>query len=53
MITKKQLLKMVSEEELIKNLVPAFKSNITKKNYKSIFSEKDERPSMSIYKDFS
>ena len=53
MITKKQLLKKVSEETLIKNLVPAFNSNITKKNYKSIFSEKDKSPSMSIYKDVS
>ena len=49
MITIDNILSRVSEEELIRYLVPNFNSNIRQKNYKSIFSEKDNRPSMSIY----
>lgn len=52
MITKEEILKKVGGEEyLIRHLVPTFSSNLRKKNYKSIFSEKDDRPSMSIYKE--
>ncbi|MGI2298326.1 hypothetical protein ACRRVB_00650 [Candidatus Cardinium hertigii] len=52
MITKEKVLeKAGGEEYLIRHLVPTFNSNVRKKNYKSIFSEKDDRPSMSIYQD--
>lgn len=52
MITKEQILEKVGGEEyLIRYLVPTFNSKVRKKNYKSIFSEKDDRPSMSIYKE--
>ncbi|MDN5247464.1 MAG: VapE domain-containing protein [Candidatus Cardinium sp.] len=52
MITKEKILEKVGGEEyLIRYLVPTFSSNVRKKNYKSIFSEKDNRPSMSIYQD--
>ena len=52
MITKEKILEKVGGEEyLIRHLVPTFNSNVRKKNYKSIFSEKDDRPSMSIYQE--
>lgn len=52
MITKEKILEKVGGEEyLIRYLVPTFSSNVRKKNYKSIFSEKDNRPSMSIYQE--
>ena len=52
MITKEKILEKVGGEEyLIRYLVPTFRSNLRKKNYKSIFSEKDDRPSMSIYQE--
>ncbi|MEF2229238.1 MAG: VapE domain-containing protein [Candidatus Cardinium sp.] len=52
MITKEKVLEKVGGEEyLIRHLVPTFNSNVRKKNYKSIFSEKDDRPSMSIYRE--
>ena len=52
MITKEKILEKVGGEEyLIRYLVPTFSSNVRKKNYKSIFSEKDDRPSMSIYQE--
>ena len=52
MITKEKILEKVGGEEyLIRHLVPTFSSNVRKKNYKSIFSEKDDRPSMSIYQE--
>ncbi|MCG8339676.1 MAG: toprim domain-containing protein [Cytophagales bacterium] len=50
MLTSEKVLSKVSEEELIEYLVPDFKCNIKQKNYKSIFSDKDNRPSMSIYR---
>ena len=54
MITKEKILEKVGGEEyLIRHLVPSFDTNIRKKNYKSIFSEKDSRPSMSIYEEGS
>ncbi|TSJ79779.1 VapE domain-containing protein [Cardinium endosymbiont of Dermatophagoides farinae] len=52
MITKEKILERVGGEEyLIRHLVPTFSSKVRKKNYKSIFSEKDDKPSMSIYKE--
>ena len=52
MLTKEQVLeKAGGEENLIRHLVPTFNPNLRKKNHKSIFSVKDSRPSMSIYKD--
>lgn len=51
-LTKEKILeKAGGEENLIRHLVPTFNPNLRKKNYKSIFSVKDDRPSMSIYKD--
>ncbi len=50
MITKEDILNKIGEEALIKNLVPSF-DPLRKKNYKSIFSEKDNNPSLSFYKD--
>ncbi|MGI2299169.1 toprim domain-containing protein, partial [Candidatus Cardinium hertigii] len=52
MITKEKVLeKAGGEEYLIRHLVPTFNPNVRKKNYKSIFSEKDDKPSLSIYLD--
>lgn len=52
MLTKEQVLERAGgEENLIRHLVPTFNPKLRKKNYKSIFSLKDDRPSMSIYKD--
>ncbi|MGI2299109.1 VapE domain-containing protein [Candidatus Cardinium hertigii] len=52
MLTKEKILEKAGGEEfLIRHLVPTFNSNVRKKNYKSIFSEKDNRPSMSIFCD--
>ncbi|UWW97538.1 MAG: hypothetical protein NMK33_06325 (plasmid) [Candidatus Cardinium sp.] len=52
MITKEKILEKVGGEEyLIRYLVPTFNSKVRKKNYKSIFSESDNRPSMSIYQE--
>jgi predicted P-loop ATPase len=51
MIEKSVLLSVVSEEDMIRHLVPDFEGNIRKKNYKSIFSETDRHPSLSLYKD--
>ncbi|MGI2257531.1 toprim domain-containing protein [Candidatus Cardinium hertigii] len=52
MLTKEKILERCGGEEyLIRHLVPTFNSNVRKKNYKSIFSEKDNRPSMSIFTD--
>jgi predicted P-loop ATPase len=52
MLTKEKILEKVGgEENLIHHLVPNFNTKLRKKNYKSIFSEKDDRPSMSIYQD--
>lgn len=49
-MTKLQLLQNVSEEQIIKHYLPAF--NPTKKsNYKSPFTDKDEKPSLTLYKD--
>lgn len=51
MLTKERILAKVTQEDLIKYLVPEFDPTIPKKNYTSKFSETDRRPSMSIYKD--
>ncbi|CCM10675.1 protein of unknown function (plasmid) [Cardinium endosymbiont cEper1 of Encarsia pergandiella] len=52
MITKEKILeKAGGEANLIRHLVPTFNPNVRKKNYKSIFSEKDDKPSMSIFTD--
>lgn len=52
MLTKEEILdKAGGEVSLIRHLVPAFNPNLGKKNYKSIFSVKDDKPSMSIYRD--
>ena len=45
-LTKEIILERVTEEEIVRFLVPSYDSNIRKKNYQSIFSEKDDRPSM-------
>lgn len=49
-MTKAQLLKSVSEEQIISFYVPGF-SATSSKNYKSPFAEKDDHPSLSFYKD--
>ncbi|PHT96708.1 hypothetical protein BC332_34365 [Capsicum chinense] len=52
MMTKEKILEKAGGEAcLIRHLVPTFNSNVRKKNYKSIFSEKDDKPSLSIYLD--
>ncbi|MGI2298349.1 VapE domain-containing protein [Candidatus Cardinium hertigii] len=52
MLTKEKILEKAGGEAcLIRHLVPTFNSNVRKKNYKSIFSEKDDNPSLSIYLD--
>jgi predicted P-loop ATPase len=51
MLTKEKILEKVDEESLIRHLVPTFVGNLRKKNYKSILSDKDDKPSMSFYKD--
>lgn len=52
MLTKEKILERCGGEVyLIRHLVPTFNSNVRKKNYKSIFSEKDDNPSLSIYLD--
>ena len=52
MINKEKILEKVGGEEyLIRHLVPSFNTKIRNKNYKSIFSDKDDKPSMSIYQD--
>lgn len=49
-MTKLQLLQNVSEEQIIKHYLPSF--NPTKKsNYKSPFTDKDEKPSLTLYKE--
>ena len=48
MISKEQIFELTTEENLIRHLVPEF--DPTKKtNYRSIFSDKDEKPSLSIF----
>lgn len=52
MLTKEKILERAGGEAcLIRHLVPTFNSKVRKKNYKSIFSEKDDKPSLSIYLD--
>lgn len=52
MLTKEVILeKAGGEVALISHLVPEFDPSVRKKNYESIFSEKDDHPSMSIYQD--
>lgn len=50
MITKDEILNKVTEEDLIKFFVPDFSTN-TKKNYKSCFTDTDEKPSLSFYQE--
>ena len=47
-MTKLELLNQISETDIFSKYVPEFNPS-TKKNYKSPFSEKDEKPSLSIY----
>ena len=51
MINKSEILNIVSEEDLIRHLVPEFTGKLRKRNYKSILSTKDDHPSLSFYKD--
>lgn len=51
-MTKEQLLQKVSEIDIFRHYVPGFSPN-RKRNYKSPFSEKDDNPSLSIYRDGS
>ncbi|MEF2229276.1 MAG: hypothetical protein V3581_04590 [Candidatus Cardinium sp.] len=46
-LTKEMILNRANEVALIRHLVPTFDPNI-RKNHKSIFSKKDNNPSMSI-----
>lgn len=48
-MTKLELLKMVSQEEIIKKFLPDFNPTSTK-NYKSPFSDKDDKPSLSFFR---
>ncbi|MDQ2718209.1 MAG: hypothetical protein M3Z26_00405 [Bacteroidota bacterium] len=51
-MTKLQLLNQISEADIFSKYVPGFIPS-TKKNYKSPFSDKDNKPSLSIYKEGS
>jgi predicted P-loop ATPase len=50
MITKEELLTKTTEEQIIKFYVPEFNSKNTK-NYRSIFTDKDDNPSLNFYKE--
>lgn len=50
MITKDQVLSKVTQEDLIKFFIPDFSPDV-KKNYKSCFSDSDDKPSLSFYED--
>ncbi len=50
MITKEQVLKCTTEEDIIRFYVPDFIST-AKKNYRSPFGGKDSNPSLSFYRD--
>ena len=47
-MTKLELLNQISEADIFTKYIPGFNPQ-SKKNYKSPFSEKDEKPSLSIY----
>ena len=49
MLTKENILKNIKEEELIKQIIPEFVGSSSTKNYKSCFSEKDDKPSLSFF----
>ena len=50
MLTCDKLFQLTNEVELIRHLVPNF-DPAKKQNYKSIFSDKDDHPSLSFYQD--
>lgn len=50
MMTKIELLKHISEEDILKKYLPDFVPG-SKKNYKSPFADKDNKPSLAIYRE--
>lgn len=52
MLTKETVLKNTTEENILQTFFPAYKSG-KKQNYKSPFSESDDKPSLSFYTDKS
>lgn len=50
MITKDLILQKISEVEIITNFVPDFNPSTPSKNYKSVFSDTDNTPSLNFYK---